>query len=121
MYMNKYNAKKWNGYDRKREARRADELRLMEKAGLISDLKEQVVFELIPAYWEEIPRTGRKGQPIMPYRRCLERAVTYVADFTYRDQLGNLVVEDTKGFRTADYIIKRKLMLYIHNIRIQEK
>lgn len=53
-------------------------------------------------------------------RRCIERAVYYKADFDYLDKDGKHVVEDTKGFRTKDYIIKRKLMLYRHGIRISE-
>jgi len=49
----------------------------------------------------------------------IERKVSYVADFVYAR--GNeLVVEDVKGVRTQEYIIKRKLMLHIHGIRIKE-
>ena len=44
----------------------------------------------------------------------------YVADFVYLDEQGKTVVEDAKGVRTKDYIIKRKLMLWLHNIRIRE-
>lgn len=43
----------------------------------------------------------------------------YIADFVYHED-GMQVVEDTKGVRTADYIIKRKLMLWVHGIRIKE-
>ena len=43
-----------------------------------------------------------------------------IADFVYKDKNGVLVVEDTKGVRTADYVIKRKLMLWVHKIRIKE-
>ena len=49
----------------------------------------------------------------------MERPCTYVADFVYKEG-GKTVVEDTKGFRTKDYIIKRKLMLQVHGIRIKE-
>lgn len=51
--------------------------------------------------------------------KVLERECTYIADFVYY-QNGEVVVEDTKGFRTKEYIIKRKLMLYMHHIRIKE-
>ena len=51
--------------------------------------------------------------------RCLEKEVSYIADFCY-EQAGKPVVEDTKGFRTADYVIKRKLMLHVHGIKIKE-
>ena len=46
--------------------------------------------------------------------------MTYIADFVYMDKDGQQVVEDTKGVRTKEYIIKRKLMLHRYGIRIQE-
>ena len=53
--------------------------------------------------------------------KVIEREVSYKADFVYFDiGLNKCVVEDTKGFRTKDYIIKRKLMLFVHGIRIVE-
>lgn len=53
--------------------------------------------------------------------RLLERKVEYVADFVYTDvETGENIVEDTKGIRTTEYIIKRKLMLAVHSIRIKE-
>lgn len=93
-------------YDSKKEAKRGGELILLERAGIIHNLKRQVKFELIPAQYAD--------------GKCVERACSYVADFIYVDDNGNTVVEDTKGFRTKDYIIKRKLMLFRHNIRIVE-
>jgi hypothetical protein len=92
-------------FDSAKEARRYGELALLEKAGHISDLKRQVKYELIPSQKE--------------YGKVVERPCTYVADFVYTYD-GKTVVEDTKGFRTKDYIIKRKLMLYVHGIRIRE-
>ena len=87
-------------FDSRKEGERYLFLRSEQLAGRISDLRCQVPFELIP----------KQGK---------ERPVTYVADFVYiRD--GKQVVEDTKGFRTDVYKIKRKLMLYIHGIEIQE-
>ncbi len=89
-------------HDSQREAVRWTELKLLERSGEITDLQRQVKYELIP------PQKG-------------ERAVTYIADFVYTDvRTGNTVVEDTKGFRTKDYIIKRKLLLYVHGLRITE-
>ena len=94
-------------YDSKKEAGRAATLRCMASAGSISGLREQVRFTLIPSQ-----RVGGK---------CVERAVTYIADFVYVDNAtGETVVEDTKGYKTKDYIIKRKLMLWVHGIRIRE-
>ena len=105
---NKYNAKKSSGYDSRKEHRRANELRLMQRAGLISNLREQVSYELIPT------QRGADG-------KVLERACDYIADFVYTDKDGKTVVEDTKGVKTKEYIIKRKLMLHVHGIRIVEK
>lgn len=125
--MNKYGNKKViiDGlvFDSKREAKRYKELKLLERCGAIKDLKRQVTFELIPVQREKSTRVytkGRKkGQPIEG--KVIEKAVTYIADFTYIDSAtGKMVVEDSKGMRTRDYILKRKLMLYIHGIKIQE-
>lgn len=104
---NKYHAVKTGGHASKREHARAAQLRLWQRAGLISNLREQVPYELIPAHRFE--------------DGSLERACRYVADFVYTDcDTGQTVVEDTKGVRTKEYVIKRKLMLFIHGIRIKE-
>ena len=92
-------------FDSKKEANRWCELKLMEKAGIISDLERQVEYELIPSQ-----RINGK---------VVERACAYIADFRYK-QNGEVIVEDTKGFRTADYIVKRKLLLWRYGIRIKE-
>lgn len=105
---NKYHAEKSGGYASRKEHRRANELRLMQRAGLISNLREQVSYELIPA------QRGADG-------KVIERACAYVADFVYTDQQGNTIVEDTKGMRTDVYRIKRKLMLHVHGIQITER
>ena len=104
----KYRNRPVGGYASRKEARRAAELKLMEKAGVITHLREQVKFVLIPA---------QEG----------ERECSYVADFVYHEDSGNgyiwkQVVEDVKSptSRTKDYIIKRKLMLFVHRIRIRE-
>ena len=105
-------------FDSKREARRDTQLRLLEAAGEIKDLQRQVKFELIPPQ-REPDRTGPRGGIIRG--KTIERAVDYIADFVYTDaKTGETIIEDTKGMRTKDYIIKRKLMLYIHGIRIRE-
>ena len=104
---NKYHAEKVGGHASKKEHKRAGQLKLMQMAGEISDLREQVSFELIPA------QRDKAG-------RLLERSCRYIADFVYRDKQGNPVVEDTKGFRTKEYKIKKKLMLQVHGIQIKE-
>ena len=105
-------------YDSKKEAQRHFELMMLQKAGRIKDLKRQVKFELIPAQRE--PDTiGKRGG--VHKGKVIENAVNYIADFVYTDCCsGEQVVEDSKGMRTKDYIIKRKLMLYRHGIRILE-
>lgn len=120
---NKYanNKKEYNGlkFDSSKELKRYMELELLEKAGEIKDLRTQVIYELIPVQREPDmtgPRGGiRKG-------RVIERPVTYIADFVYEDKNRNIIVEDVKSpiTRTPQYIIKRKLMLYMHGIRITE-
>ena len=125
--MNKYGNKKvvihGEVFDSKREAMRYYDLKFLEGIGAIRDLKRQVTYELIPVQREKSTKfykKGRKkGQPIEG--KIIEKAVTYIADFVYTDAAtGKLVVEDAKGVRTKDYIIKRKLMLYIHGIKIRE-
>lgn len=107
--MSKYKARKTavDGivFDSIREANRWQELRLLERAGKISNLQRQVKFVLIPKQVRD--------------KKVIERECAYIADFVYCEN-GETVVEDTKGMRTRDYIIKRKLMLFNHNIRIRE-
>ena len=125
-------------FDSRKEARRYQELRLLEKAGAIQNLQTQVKFVLIPAQYE--PDTiGKRGG--IRKGKLIERECSYIADFVYdvpitiekqytakTGEVGTMtvccgietVVEDTKGFRTKDYIIKRKLMLHEYGIRIKE-
>ena len=98
-------------FDSRKEARRYRELLLLQQAGEIRDLECQVRFPLVPATKYKDPATGRWKT---------ERGVTYVADFVYTDKYGGRVVEDVKGVRTKEYIIKRKLLLWLDGIHIQE-
>ena len=105
----KYGARKSGGYASRKEHRRANELKLMQRAGLISNLREQVPYTLVPSQRNE------KGS-------IIERSIRYIADFVYTDCASGVeVVEDIKGVRTKEYILKRKLMLYFHGIKIVEK
>lgn len=104
-------------YDSRKEARRAAELSLLERAGEISDLQTQVKFVLIPTQREPDTIGARGG---IKKGKVIEKECAYYADFVYKDTNGETVVEDTKGFRTTDYIIKRKLMLHVHGIKIRE-
>ncbi|MFQ9519180.1 MAG: DUF1064 domain-containing protein [Acutalibacteraceae bacterium] len=102
--MNKYHAQKTilDGikFDSKRESERYAELKLLQRSGQIRNIRRQVPFELVP-------------------KQDGERSVKYIADFVYEEN-GRMVVEDAKGFRPKDYIIKRKLMLWIHGIKVRE-
>jgi hypothetical protein len=101
--VSKFRNVKTDGYDSKKEARRAADLRLLEKAGAIRNFREQVSFLLIPA--------------------CgAERACYYKADFCYDEGPSpfHSVVEDCKGYRTEVYRLKRKLMLFVHGIAVRE-
>ncbi len=107
---NKYGSRKvttatGQTFDSVREYRRFCELNLMQRAGVISDLKCQVKYELIPSQRVD--------------GRVVEKACTYIADFVYKKD-GQTVVEDAKGHKTEVYKIKKKLMLYVHGIRITE-
>ena len=94
---------------------------LLERAGKIIELRRQVAFELLPAQYETFQRYSKKGVRLKDGQKLLERKVDYVADFVYHDaESGEMIVEDSKGVRTKDYVIKRKLMLLIHGIRIKE-
>lgn len=103
-------------FDSRKEAARYKELKLLEAAGEISNLEMQVKFVLIPIQ-REPDFVGVRGG--IKKGKVIEKECSYLADFVYiRD--GEVIVEDTKGIRTKDYIIKRKLMLYLLGIRIQE-
>jgi hypothetical protein len=109
-------------HDSIKEARRWNELKLLERAGVITDLHRQVKFVLIPKLEETYERISQKtGKRLKDGVRTLEHECAYVADFVYQDaKTGELFVEDTKGVKTKDYIIKRKLMLWLYSIRIKE-
>lgn len=85
-------------FDSAREAERYRELRLMQNAGLISDLELQPKFLLQPPF-----RKNGKSY----------RAIYYVADFRYFDrEKGCEIVEDVKGYKTEKYQLKKKMFEY---------
>lgn len=125
---NKKVVTEYGTFDSEREHKRFCELHILLRQGLIRDLDQQVPFPLIPTIREEIgvyARGPRKGQP--KYGKVIEHGVTYVADFVYTDAAtGERIVEDAKGFRDPHsstyqvFVIKRKLMLHVHGIRVRE-
>lgn len=84
-------------FDSKIEAKRYNELKMLLRSGVVTDLTLQKVFLL---------------QDGFIYANKKERTITYVCDFYYKDKQGNEIVEDAKGFKTDVYKIKRKLFLY---------
>lgn len=122
----KYKNKKYTylgiKFDSLKECRRYSELRLLEQAGKIKDLELQKPYELIPAQYEETSETYTKGIHKGEHKtKLLERAVVYRADFVYIDcDTGKQVIEDTKGMRTKEYIVKRKLLLWRYGLKIKE-
>ena len=116
----KYGARKveYDGmtFDSKAERDRYLELRLLEGCGKIHNLRRQVKFVLIPTQRE--PDTiGKRGG--VKQGKVIEKECSYTADFVYEED-GETIVEDYKGFKTEEYKIKRKLMLWVHGIRIKE-
>ena len=111
--VNKYGAEKvnFNGevFDSRKEFYRWSDLRLLERVGKISDLRRQVKYVLIPAQKLE--------------GKLVEREVSYIADFEYMED-GKKIVEDVKGYKRGAayqlFTIKRKMMLYMHGIRVKE-
>lgn len=119
---NKYNAKsvEYDGikFDSQKEALRYKELRFLISEGIITDLRRQVKYVLIPTQREPDTIGARGG---VNQGKLLERECSYIADFVYTVvETGETVVEDTKGFKTKEYAIKKKLMLFVYGIRIKE-
>lgn len=93
-------------FDSKKEGNRYLELKLLLKAGKIRDLELQKKFELLPKY-----KINNKTI----------RAISYIADFVYWDISKNeMIIEDTKGFKTEVYKLKKKLFEYKYGIEIKE-
>lgn len=127
--MSKYKNKKVcvNGlyFDSKKEAKRFMQLLEKQQNGEISSLQTQVKYVLIPSQYESYERYGKKGQKLKDGRRMVERECAYIADFVYVDNAtGETVVEDVKGYRRDGayniFTIKRKLMLYLKGIKVNE-
>lgn len=108
-------------FDSRKEAQRYQELRLLERAGRISNLRLQVKYVLIPtqrASSFELYKSGPQKGMRKP-GKVLENECAYIADFCYIRN-GETVVEDAKGYRTEVYRIKKKLMLERYGIQIKE-
>lgn len=119
---NKYGNKKAKHdgiiFDSRRERNRYIILSALQRAGEISDLRMQVSFELIPAVYETVEKQLKTKVKMV--ERCVQRATHYIADFVYKDKDGNMVVEDSKGMKTKEYILKKKMMRAFLGIEIKE-
>jgi hypothetical protein len=110
---NKYGNRKTGSYASVKEAKRAFELQLMQQGKQIRNLKEKTRFLLIPAQYTKPPKAYR----------IAEHACNYECDFEYEEWTATgwqRAVEDCKGVLTKEYRIKRKLMLFVHGIKVRE-
>ena len=105
-------------FDSKKERNRYILLSQLLKAGKISDLRMQVPYVLLPAIYETVEKQLKTKTKMV--QRCAQRAVHYVADFVYKDKEGNEIVEDSKGMKTKEYILKKKMMRALLGIEIKE-
>ena len=128
MKRSKYGAKKVvvDGirFDSEKEGKRYKTLREMEERGEISDLQMQKEYELLPAIYHEetVVKHLKTKDKVETKRVCDQRAVTYKADFVYKDALGTEVVEDVKGSKftiTKEFKLKEKMMFALLGIRIR--
>lgn len=105
-------------FDSEKEMYRYIRLKSMLEDGLISDLRMQVPYEVIPAVYEKVEKQLKTKVKMVT--KCVQRAAYYVADFVYKDKDGNEVVEDVKGMRTEKYLLKKKMMRAFLGITIKE-
>lgn len=121
MAYRKYNNKRveYDGrvFDSLKEYRRYRDLKLMQRSGLISDLHLQVPFELVPAVYDEVE--VQLKTKVKMEKKCVQRSIRYIADFVYMKD-GKMIVEDTKGFRTKEYELKKKMMRALLGVEIKE-
>lgn len=114
MNMAKYRNIKVNGYDSKLERAYAQKLKMMQHAGYISELREQVPFLL-----QEAGTTLGYDRKIKKYRK-----IEYIGDFVYKEG-SKMIVDDVKGVKTEVFRLKHKLFLakypdYIFKITTKE-
>lgn len=119
---NKFNAEKvtFRGmtFDSRKELKRFLYLQFQEKKGVISQLRRQVKFQIIPPLY--VTRTMVHAKITEIKCSLVDRAAYYTCDFLYREN-GKIIIEDVKSAETAslkDYILRRKLMIriiYRHN------
>lgn len=113
-------------FDSKKEAKIYLDLKAQKAASEIADFKMQVSFELIPNQKEQITlikdgfvQLDKQGKAKIK-EKVVELAVKYIADFVVYHHDGEVTVVDAKGFHgNQTWIIKRKLLLYVHKLKIK--
>lgn len=121
--MRKYHNKKTEVdgilFDSRKEADYYIKLKARLHTGQISNLQLQVPFELLPSIWKDELKHLKTKDKIV--RKCMQKAVNYIADFVYTDNsTGAEVVVDVKGVKTKEYRLKKKMMLALKGIEITE-
>ena len=111
-------------FDSRHESQRYQELKLLEKGKVISNLELQKEFVLIPNQYRTEERYGKNGKRLKDKQVLVERKISYFADFCYTlNETGETVVEDAKSKITREdkvYILKRKLLRFFYGIEIRE-
>lgn len=111
----------YNGitFDSKREMQRYIVLSQAQENGLISNLRLQPKFELLPPIKEQYVKHLKTKDKIC--ERVLQKAITYKADFAYTKN-GAEIVEDVKPCKSLlpkEFTLKAKLMRYFHGISVR--
>jgi hypothetical protein len=97
-----------NVFSSKKEFDRYQELLSLHKAGKITNLERRVEIPLLPSQRDE-------------HGHVIERECSFIADFVYFDiEQGKTIYEDAKEIRSKEYILKRKMMLYLNHIAVHE-
>ena len=118
-YFSKKVKNEHGNFDSKDEFDRYLYLKHMEDTGVISYLKRQVRFEIIPKLIRK--EKVQLKTKVKEVDRVEEIAAHYTADFCYIDNKGKYIIEELKSDYTknlADYILRRKLikrMIFLHN------
>ena len=118
-YFSKKIRNQYGVFDSKSEYERFLHLKHLEDIGAISDLKQQVRFEIIPKLMKEV-RIQLKTK-VKIEQRVEEQAAHYTCDFTYINSNGQYVISEVKSTGTAlarDYPLRRKLIkqvIHSHN------
>lgn len=104
-------------YDSRGEYQRHCFLKLMERAGEISELRYHVKFTLFPKGSKELIRMPDGTEVEL---KKYDREHWYEADFVYKNKKGEMIVEDFKGYETEEFKRKRILFnaIYHQDIKI---